>query len=247
MRSRSGRPAHRDRGDRQRGRASSRTVRRCCSSAPFATSTTVARSPAWTTPRTARWRRASWPTSRARRRSNSRRTTSSSSIGSATLDARRRERRDRRRASASRPRVRREPLRDRAAQAARSDLEARALRRRKREWVGTPVKTRETGRLTPENAAILRPTAHDAERADADDAARPIRPQHRVSPHLGHGSLQLPLRVLHARDGNAVAAEVGDSVVRGDRRASSDSSRRSGCDAFESPAASRRFVRRSTS
>jgi len=24
-----------------------------------------------------------------------------------------------------------------------------------REWVGTPVKTRETGRLTPENASVL--------------------------------------------------------------------------------------------
>ena len=33
------------------------------------------------------------------------------------------------------------------------------------------------------------------------DAARPVRPEHRVPAHLGHRPLQLPLRLLHAAEG----------------------------------------------
>src|SRR5689334_9934357 len=49
-------------------------------------------------------------------------------------------------------------------------------------------------------------------------AARPIRPQHRVPAHLGDGPVQLPLPVLHAGDRITVASQVGDPLVRRDRR-----------------------------
>ena len=59
-------------------------------------------------------------------------------------------------------------------------------------------------------------------------AQRSVRPAHRVSAHLGHGPVQLPLRVLHAARRAAVAAARGDSHVRRDRGRRRGSSRRSG-------------------
>ena len=163
------------------------------------------------------------------------RRTSSSSIESGTLELGEVERRDRRRASASRRRVRRQPLRDRADQAPRADLEARALRRR--------------------DARVGRSRPRIARRADAAGtrlmqtprSLRPVRAEHRVSADLGHRPVQLPLPVLHAGGGARVAAQVGHPLATRRSPTSSASSRRSGFAGFASPAASRRSGRRSTS
>src|SRR6478672_6749834 len=69
------------------------------------------------------------------------------------------------------------------------------------------------------NGCALRartPSLSMQEKTDERDAARPIWPEHRISPDLGHGSVQLPLLVLHAGRRSRVAAEDGYSQLRRD-------------------------------
>ena len=146
------RHAHRPRGAHRPKSARTANGATLLFSAPFATSTTAAPSRAWSTRRTDRWPSASSPTiaREAAERFGTDDIVVEHRLGD--LELGRRERRDRRRASASRAGVRREPVRDRAAQAARSDLEARALRRRHAR-VGRSGKRRERrARRRPDEA-----------------------------------------------------------------------------------------------
>src|SRR5213595_2970675 len=54
------------------------------------------------------------------------------------------------------------------------------------------------------------------EKTDERDAARSVWPEHRISPHLRHGSLQLSLLVLHAGRRSHLAAEDGHPQLRRD-------------------------------
>ena len=79
------------------------------------------------------------------------------------------ERRDRRRASASRRGVRREPVRDRGAQAARSDLEARALRRRHARVGRARRQPRQSRRRRHDAPDAVRPAASSSLRISVTD------------------------------------------------------------------------------
>jgi hypothetical protein len=83
--------------------------------------------------------------------------------------------------------------RDRDAQGARAHLEARALRGRHARVGGSHPRPRPRSSCpAPENRVTL----------------RPVRPRHRVPAHLGHRPVQLPVPVLHAARGAAVAAQA---------------------------------------
>ena len=62
------------------------------------------------------------------------------------------------------------------------------------------------------------PTGRPVAEVHRERAPRSVRPHDRVSAHLGHGSLQLPLPLLHAAGRTALAAQVGHPQLRGDSR-----------------------------